>query len=57
MSKHYTPRFLTFKVTLATPSGVKVYTIVRAATEDTAMDIALRKYQGMEIYDTEVVTA
>ena len=55
MSKHYTPRFLTFKVTLATPSGVKVITIVRAETEDSAMDYALSKYEGMEVYDTEVV--
>ena len=55
MSKKFAPRFITFKVTLATPSGVKVYTIVKAADEDTAMDIALRKYEGMEVYDTEVV--
>lgn len=54
MSKH-SPRFLTFKVTLATPSGIKVYTIVRAADEDTAMDFALRKYEGLEVYDTEVI--
>ena len=55
MSKHFSPRFLTFKVTLATPSGIKVYTIVRAADEDTAMDAALRKYEGLEVYDTEVI--
>jgi hypothetical protein len=54
MSKH-SPRFLTFKVTLVSPNGVKVYTIVLAADEDTAMDYALRKYEGMEVYDTEVI--
>ena len=55
MSKHFSPRFLTFKVTLVTPNGVKIYTIVRSADEDSAMDFALRKYEGMEVYDTEVV--
>lgn len=55
MSKNFAPRFLTFKVTLATPTGVKVYTIVKAADEDAAMDFALRKYEGMEVYDTEVL--
>ena len=54
MSKN-TSRFLTFKVTLATKSGVKVYTIVTATDEDKAMDFALRKHEGMEVYDTEVV--
>ena len=55
MSKKFAPRFVTFKVTLASPSGVKVYTIVKAADEDKAMDIALRNYEGMEVYDTEVI--
>jgi hypothetical protein len=54
MSKNFAPRF-TFKVTLATPNGIKVYTIVKAADEDAAMDFALRKYEGLEVYDTEVV--
>lgn len=54
MSKNFAPRF-TFKVTLATPQGIKVYTIVKAADEDAAMDFALRKYEGLEVYDTEVV--
>lgn len=55
MSKNFAPRFFTFKVTLATPSGIKVYTIVKAADEDAAMDYALRKYEGLEVYDTEMV--
>lgn len=55
MSKKFAPRFLTFKVTLSTPSGVKVYTIVKASDEDKAMDFALRNHEGMEVYDTEVV--
>jgi hypothetical protein len=55
MSKYSAPRFFTFKVTLVTPSGVKVYTIVRAYDEDNAMDIALRDREGMEVYDTELV--
>jgi hypothetical protein len=55
MSKNFAPRFFTFKVTLATPNGIKVYTIVKAADEDAAMDYALRKYEGLEVYDTEVV--
>lgn len=55
MSKKFAPRFITFKVTLATPSGVKVYTIVKATDEDKAMDFALRRYEGMEVYDTEVL--
>lgn len=54
MSKKFTPRFI-FKVTLATPNGIKVYTIIKATDEDTAMDIALRKYEGLEVYETEVI--
>lgn len=55
MSKKFAPRFITFKVTLISASGVKVYTIVKAADEDKAMDFALRRYNGMEVYDTEVL--
>lgn len=55
MSKKFAPRFITFKVTLISASGVKVYTIVKAADEDKAMDFALRRYEGMEVYDTEVL--
>lgn len=55
MSKKFAPRFITFKVTLISESGVKVYTIVKAADEDKAMDFALRRYAGMEVYDTEVL--
>ena len=55
MSKHSAPRFVTFKVTLASKTGFKVYTVVRAFNEDKAMDIALSKYEGMEVYDTEVL--
>ena len=45
----------TFKVTLTTPNGTKVYSIVKSYTEDKAMDIALSRYEGLEVYDTELL--
>lgn len=45
----------TFKVTLTTPGGVKVVSIVKSYTEDNAMDIALSHYEGLEVYDTELL--
>ena len=43
-----------YKVVLCNPDnrdGYKLYTIVTAYTEDKAMEVALRKYNGFEVYD------
>ena len=45
-----------FKVTLVSPDnryGWQLVTLVQTYTEDKAMDIALRKYEGLEVYEVE----
>ena len=45
-----------FIITLTNASNsFKVYTIVTAYDEDTAMEIALKRYEGLQVYDTALV--
>lgn len=47
-----------FRITLtpiANPNGCQVFSLVWAKNEDTAMEVALRKYEGMEVYNSEIV--
>lgn len=47
-----------FKVVLVNPDnrqGFQLITVVHAYNEDKAMEIALRKYAGLEVYDVQEV--
>lgn len=45
-----------FRITLTNASnGFTLTTLVWAYDEDYAMEVALRKYEGLEVYDTEVL--
>ena len=46
---------IAFRVVLTNATAdFKVYTIVTAYDEDTALDIALSHYEGLEVYDVDL---